>query len=417
MSKHVLLLQAINASALVLLLAQLTVGVAADRAAGETAPLGDRPAAKTGFIPELTFNGPPQLVWKFTSALDSQDRFPGLSDPATSGGMLFFGDDNGVVRAVTAKQGVTIWTHEHGERIFFPPCCDGKRLYFTTRKGITALESGSGILLWHRPVKHSAGRCVVWEETDTVFFADSDGWTYALNSATGDEQWKDSLMDDAPDDPPDFDGNDARFEGTAARPTGIATDGNMVYQSVFDQCRVVSFDCKTGEKKQSFQTKGWVFADAAIDEERLYVGSQDEHLYCFDKNTGKLRWTHKTNSRIESGPAVTADWVIVASCDGRVYCCDKRTGALVWVSATEQPWAIYSAPIATKDAVYFAAAEGQVYALDLATGAVRWKLRPSETSHLFTSPATDGTRIFVTSRPKDDQIGENTIFAIGPALP
>ena len=76
---------------------------------------------------------------------------------------------------------------------------------------------------------------------------------------------------------------------------------------------------------------------------------------------------------------------------------------------------IISAPIVTNDSVYFAAAEGTVYALTIETGAVRWKIRPAATSHLYSSAATDGTRIFVKSRPQNDEIGEHSIIAIGRA--
>jgi outer membrane protein assembly factor BamB len=111
---------------------------------------------------------------------------------------------------------------------------------------------------------------------------------------------------------------------------------------------------------------------------------------------------------------VTSDRVVVGSCDGSVYCLAKRSGALLWAIATLQRRSIYSAPIVTKDSVYLAVAEGTVYCLSLEDGKVRWKYSPSETSELYSSPATDGTRIFVKSRPKNDGTGENSIFAIGP---
>jgi hypothetical protein len=55
-----------------------------------------------------------------------------------------------------------------------------------------------------------------------------------------------------------------------------------------------------------------------------------------------------------------------------------------------------------------------VYALERATGKLLWKLRPSESSELYTSPATDGTRLFVTTRGTLDGSGETSVIAIGP---
>jgi outer membrane protein assembly factor BamB len=380
-------------------------------------PLDDRPPQKTGFMPAIELKELPHTAWQFTSERGQRRRGVGLSDPATWGGMLFFGDDLGVVRAVTARRGVPIWTHEHGERVYFPPTCDGQRLFFTTRKGIAALQCTSGIFLWHRSVSHSVGRCVAWKPADAVYFSDSDGWMYAVDAESGDLKWQTAFVADAPDDPPGFDGERARFDGTKARPTGIATDGSRVYQSVFDQCRVVSFDAKTGTRRSSFQTKGWIFADPAVDDQRLYVGSQDKHLYCFDKQSGNMLWKFATGSRIESGPGVTKDRVVVGSCDGSVYCCDKRTGALLWKMQTDNPGAIYSAAIVTEDTAYLASGEGTVYALSLDTGTPRWKYRPLPTSDLYSSMATDGTHLFVKSRPQDEKQGVNAIVALGPPTP
>ena len=189
--------------------------------------------------------------------------------------------------------------------------------------------------------------------------------------------------------------------------------------SVFDQCRVVAIHCVTGQKQWSFQTGGWILGDPAVDDQRLYVGSQDKHIYCLNKTTGEVLWKSATGSRIESGPAVNDSRVFIASCDGSLYCYAKETGVLIWKFAADRDGnrasAIYSAPIVTHDSLIFAAAEGHVYALVAETGVLRWKLQPSKTSHLYTTPATDGTRIFVKSRPQAQGVGENVIIAIGPS--
>ena len=353
-----------------------------------TAPLDDFSPDKTRFIPGLALTELPRIAWHFTAPSSRPGSTPGLSDPAAANGMLFFGDDLGMVRALTAKHGVKIWSHEHGERVFNPPISDGERLYVTSRRGIAALSVDTGRLVWERPIEGGAGRCVV--RRDTVFCAGSDGWAYALEAQTGVERWICSITDEAPEDPPGFPGERARFDNTAARPTGIATDGRFVYFSVFDQSRVMALNCESGAKRWSFQTGGWIYGDPAVDDRHLYVGSQDKHFYCLDKMTGKLLWKHATNSRIESGPAVDEIQVYIPSCDGSVYCLQKQTGVLRWkftVAEKPRPTAIYSAPIVGRDSLYIAAAEGHVFALRKSDGALRWTLQPAENSHLYTCPA------------------------------
>jgi outer membrane protein assembly factor BamB len=140
------------------------------------------------------------------------------------------------------------------------------------------------------------------------------------------------------------------------------------------------------------------------------------HRYCLDKRTGELRWKFHTGSRIESGPAVRDDSVYIPSCDGTLYKINLQTGEAVWRFRTtpDRPTetAIYSAPLLLQDTVCFTAGEGQIYAVDLAGGELTWKFRPSEHSEMYSSPATDGRRIFVQVRPASGGQGENAIIAI-----
>jgi outer membrane protein assembly factor BamB len=121
---------------------------------------------------------------------------------------------------------------------------------------------------------------------------------------------------------------------------------------------------------------------------------------------------------VESGPAINETAVFIPSCDGHVYCLEKPTGKLRWKFATDgvknRISSIYSAPIVTKDTVYFAASDGNVYAIASDDGKLRWKMMPSPASELYTSPATDGVRLFVTSRRRNDKRGVEAIFAIAP---
>ena len=157
---------------------------------------------------------------------------------------------------------------------------------------------------------------------------------------------------------------------------------------------------------------------AAVNDKHVFVGSQDDNLYCLDKATGKVVWSFRTQSRIESTPSLADGKVYVPSCDGSLYCIDEATGQLAWAFATDpgpnRTHAIYSTPILTADAVYFAAGEGQLYALDRATGKLLSKLRPTDDAELFCSPATDGVRLFVTTRAAIDQSGETSVIAVGP---
>ena len=237
-----------------------------------------------------------------------------------------------------------------------------------------------------------------------MFAADQTGTLYALDTKTGEKRWSSDFAADAPPAPPGFSGDSARIENTKARPTALSSDGEMIFLSVFDQCRVVAFDAATGKRTWALQTKGWVYGAAAVTPTHVFVGSQDNHWYCADKKTGKELWKFETKGRIESGGVTDDKYVYFGSCDGSLYCLSQADGKERWQFATDRhadggKSAIYSTPILRQGGIYFAAGEGQFYAVAADTGAVRWRFRPENRSSMLCSPATDGRSFFVTTRP------------------
>jgi outer membrane protein assembly factor BamB len=322
--------------------------------------------------------------------------------------MVVVGTDDGELRAYRISNGERVWSYRHGKRIFVVPCTDGERIYFTADSELIAVTPDSGTKVWSFDLgPGSAPPVLALPQRGLVFTADCDGNLYAVNAKTGKRQWVSDFIADAPPDPPRFAGARARFTGTKARPTGLASDGETIFLTVFDQCRVVAFGAAAGKRLWSFQTGGWVFGAAVATSTRVLVGSQDTHLYCLDKQSGKQVWKFKTKGRVESCGAVDTRFVYFGSCDGNVYCLNQADGAQQWQFHTDPlpgggRSAIYSVPILRQGSVYIAAGEGQFYALNAEKGNLRWKLRPSEGSGLYCYPATDGKSFFVVTRPENE---------------
>jgi outer membrane protein assembly factor BamB len=239
-----------------------------------------------------------------------------------------------------------------------------------------------------------------------------------VDAATGKQAWTAEFLTDAPADPPGFAGGQARVGGTKARPSAMASDGGVVFVSIFDQSRVVAFDAITGKRLWSFQANGWVYGKTASTAKHVFFGSQDDHWYCLDRQTGKKVWSFKTNSRIESGAAVDDRFVYFGSCDGNVYCLAQADGKERWRFATDRTeddhrTAIYSTPVLRRDSVYFAAGEGQVYGLDRETGRLKGKVRPSEGSDMYCSLAADSALLFGVTRAHGKDHGGPSLVAIG----
>jgi len=337
-------------------------------------------------------------------------------DPLVVQDQVIVGTDQGQLRSYRCQDGNSAWVHQHGARIFHRPCSDGQRIYFSSAKGLTAVKVEDGTEVWSFGLACCDGPTLVLAKLGTVFVGGNDGNLYALDAKTGEQVWASDFIADAPPDPPGFSGERARASNTKARPSALASDGETIFLSVFDQCRIVAVNAANGKRLWSFQAGGWVYGSAVATEQHVFFGSQDKTFYCLDKQTGRKVWSHQTKGRIESGGAVDDEFVYFGSCDGNVYCLNQHDGKARWQFATDQRdgrnSAIYSVPLLHNGGVYFAAGEGQAYAVNQYTGELKWKVRPSKASEIYCSPATNGTLFFVVTRAEGKERGEPSLVAI-----
>lgn len=408
---------------LALLISSLLCGAAAEDAAKGKIPTPDE--RSTGHVAGAKLPTKPALVWRFVPEPVEYDAglgrrksyVPRLSEATVADGVVFFGDDGGRVYAMHAADGLLVWRHGHEKRVGRHLTVDDKRVYFTSEHGVTALSRKDGGRLWELKIPHGAGESSPLRTGGSLHVAGYDGLIRSLSPEDGTLQWDLDIATDAPPDRPGFPGERARLGEAPARPTGAASDGKSLYQSIFDQSRIVAVDCKTGKLLWSFQTGGWILGVPAVTDRHVFIGSQDKHMYCFDKKTGEVVWKFPTKSRVESGAAVRNGSIFFGSCDGNLYRVSIETGKAEWTFRSKpergRTRAIYSLPLVTDEAVCFAAGDGQVYLVELATGKLKWRFHPSPGSETFSTPATDGRRIFVRSRPTLDKEGEHAILAIG----
>ncbi|MCF8086658.1 MAG: PQQ-binding-like beta-propeller repeat protein [Desulfotignum sp.] len=69
----------------------------------------------------------------------------------------------------------------------------------------------------------------------------------------------------------------------------------------------------------SFTAAGPIYSAPVVAGGKVYVGSEDTHLYCLDAATGKQQWAMKTAGPIIATPAVAAGRIYAASLDGALY--------------------------------------------------------------------------------------------------
>jgi len=129
----------------------------------------------------------------------------------------------------------------------------------------------------------------------------------------------------------------------------VVAEGLVFFGSSADD-RVVALDAETGTRRWQFFTGGPVRFAPAYANERLYVTSDDGHLYCLNAKDGSPVWKHRAgpddrrilgNRRMiaripaRGGPVPVGDLVYYAAgiwpSDGiYLYALDSRTGREIW---------------------------------------------------------------------------------------
>lgn len=249
------------------------------------------------------------------------------STPVVSGGVAYFGSEDGHAYAVNLKDGREVWRFQTGAEVSSSPALAKGRVFFLSRDGVLrALDAQKGREIWHL--------------------------------ATG---------PDAPARKGDFLGWDLWLSSPVV-------DGDTVYVGAGDG-KVYAVDAESGKTRWSFQTQQRVRSSPAVKDGTLYVGSFDGFVYALDAGTGRERWKFGTGGAVQSSPAVVDGSVFVGSRSAAVFALNSQTGALNW--KTRHPkgsWVLGSPAVAQGKVIVGSSDEQFLHALDMKTGQEVWRV-------------------------------------------
>ena len=129
-------------------------------------------------------------------------------------------------------------------------------------------------------------------------------------------------------------------------------------------------------------------ASPAVADGRVFVGSIDDFMYSLNATTGEVLWRYKTGDDLYSFIAVAEGKVFTGSADFNIYCFDGKTGDLIWKHNTDD-WPFNPAVAYGK---VFAGSQDKFFALDANTGEVVWTYTAS--SVISDSPAVADGKVF-----------------------
>jgi outer membrane protein assembly factor BamB len=230
-----------------------------------------------------------------------------VAPPAFAGSRAFFPVEGELV-AVDLASGTPDWTAT-ATAASIPASGDGL-LFVAGDAAIVAIDQESGSIAWRVPFETELAVPLVWDNGWLVA-ADVDGTLLSFRASDGTLIWKRDLG--------------SRVHAAPA----LAAD--RVYAPLEDK-RVVALNVSTGETIWERSLGGPPNEMLALDE-RIYVGSDDNFLYCLLASNGEIGWRWRTGGDVIGVPVVDDRRVYFVSRDNVLRALDRHSGSQRWMRA------------------------------------------------------------------------------------
>jgi outer membrane protein assembly factor BamB len=371
-----------------------------------TPPLPRGPARSAwplyGYRPEHTrfFPAPPQVHPPFSVRWVRNEGVLLEFPPVLDEGRIFQLGDDGVLRAINAHTGRTIWNRHLGRLSASTPAVVGGAVYATVLErhhsgggSVVAVNAATGATLWSRTVS-SPSESSPLVVRGRVFFGSQSGIVYALNARDGSVVW-------------------TYHAGGAVKASPTLKGGVLYFGDYSGNVQAISE--RTGRRlwiagsEGALLGSGTFYSTAAVVYGRVFLGNTDGRIYAYDATTGRLDWAVQTGNYVYASPAVTnapglGPTIYLGSYDGTFYALNARTGQIAW--KYEAGGAISGSATIVGRMVYFAdLRQHRTYGLGISTGRVQFQMGTGG----FDPVISDGQNIYLT--------GYTGLYALAPRLP
>jgi eukaryotic-like serine/threonine-protein kinase len=224
------------------------------------------------------------------------------SAPVFSGGLIFYGDSNGRIYALSADSGKVLWELPPGNKPWSLPIAGAGSLYISDKAYLYKLDGRTGVEKWKLALPKGAGTASLG--SNLVCFVDVDGRIHTVDPATG------QLL------------SDGKVHQT---PTRVAVDEGTIYFTGYTVGNVFAVDALTREVKWKFShTAQFRCTSPTVTNGSVYFGCSDGKFYAVDAASGKKRWISDRRKTPLSKPAISDGMVYFISDDGKVYAVSDR---------------------------------------------------------------------------------------------
>lgn len=245
--------------------------------------------------------------WRWSLTLDADLAGPpGFLD---SYAVLAF--DTGQLTAYDLQHGRQLWSVER--RTSTTPVLADGRVYVVHAQRLFALDLVDGRALWDVELPQPLSAPVV-AVGDWVFAVDEATQVTAYRREDGGRVWA--------------------VEAGAASEQPVAVEGQRVYVARRDGV-IVSLRAENGSRVWERRIGGAPQPMLAL-RDRLYVGADDNYVYCLMAVDGRIDWRWRTGGDIVGAPVLDGDRIYVVSMDALVRALDRRSGSQRWKQPL--PW-------------------------------------------------------------------------------
>lgn len=91
--------------------------------------------------------------------------------------------------------------------------------------------------------------------------------------------------------------------------------------------------------KWKFKTEGNIKGSAVVKDGFVYIGSEDEKMYCLKLENGEKVWEKKLEDVIEASPLILNDSIIVGTGAGKLHRMNAKTGDIIWTFSADDRFA------------------------------------------------------------------------------
>ena len=343
------------------------------------------------FRPDFSINNTYPAVREVWQQKDVTDV---ASQGSIDGELYIYTNTAGMVHALNARNGETVWTYATGNKVFSAPFITSRLVVVTSCDGfVYALDKKDGSVRWRYDTGYPIVACPA-VAGGNVYVGSSNGKFYSIRLADGTPDWIADGLDGYIESRPAIDGRRAY----------IGTWGAMFY----------AIDRRTGEKVWKFDTgRGRYFSPGACwpvvlpytanggkQQEQVIVLSSDYFVRAFQPSTGEILWaSDEAKGRESLGFSPDGKTMYIKGIKNNITAVDVSKGSYTPLWNTLMPYESNFIPTrmeTTEEYVFIPTEFGVVHAVRTDGSGIAWSHKVSHSAVTSLKNAGDHRLIVMT---------------------